>query len=251
MVAANWKMELSYRASLEVAGALKKMLPAGEAGVDLVICPSFPALPQVAEILDKTKAEIGAQNIHWEEKGAWTGEVSVMQIREHAAWCLVGHSERRQLTGETDEQVQLKAALLLKHGLKPIVCVGETDEERQSERTVARITEQVNAVLSGLNRTALARLTIAYEPVWAIGTGETPDPDEAAETMLLVRKLAAERFDSDAAERLRVLYGGSVTAENVRPFVSEPAVDGVLVGGASLRPLELLKIMKVVEEEAI
>ena len=250
VIAGNWKMELSHKAATEVTGSLKKLLQDVPVSCDVVVCPSFPSLPAVAEeLVNNKKIQIGAQNVHWEEKGAWTGEVSVAQIHPFVKWCIVGHSERRRLVGETDEQVQQKAALLQRHGITPIVCIGETQEEREQERTVEKITQQVGSLISGLTRVAIAKLVVAYEPIWAIGTGITPDPNEAAETMLLVRKLIAERFDQEIAERLRILYGGSVNAENVQPFVSEPGVDGVLVGSASLRPLEFVNIIKAVQSE--
>lgn len=241
-------MELSHKATTEVVGSLKKLLQDVTLSADVVICPSFPSLAAVAEELkNNQKIQVGAQNVHWEEKGPWTGEVSVVQVSPFATWCIVGHSERRSLVGETDEQVQQKVVLLQRHGITPIVCIGETAEERAQERTVEKITQQVSSLLSGLNRVAISKLVVAYEPIWAIGTGVTLDPNEAAESMLLVRKLVAERFDQEVAERLRVLYGGSVNADNVGTFMAEPGVDGVLVGGSSLRPLEFVNIIKAVQ----
>jgi triosephosphate isomerase (TIM) len=245
LVIGNWKMELSYKASVDTALGVVRQLKDANVQCDVVICPSFTVLVAVAEILSKDKRiKIGAQNVHWEERGAWTGEVGVNQIKPWAAWCVVGHSERRALTGETDEQVRMKTETLLQAGIRPIVCVGESDEEREEDRTVEKVTHQVSVVLNSLTRVGLSRLTIAYEPIWAIGSGVAPVPDDAAEILLLVRKLAAEKFGGEAANKLRLLYGGSVTGENAEGFLNEPGIDGVLVGGASTRPRELLKIIE-------
>ncbi|MDP3996970.1 MAG: triose-phosphate isomerase [Candidatus Andersenbacteria bacterium] len=249
LVVGNWKMDLSHKAALEVAGAIKKMLAGIYLDVDVVIAPSFTSLPAVATKLAKNeKVQLGAQNVHWEEGGAWTGEVSVSQLTPFARWCIVGHSERRQLVGETDEQVRAKVYVLQKHGLTPIVCVGETADERNRGETVSKITRQATAIFTQQTGVSVSRLVIAYEPIWAIGTGETPDPAEAAQTMLLIRKIAAEKLGAEAAEKIRILYGGSVNAGNAADFVSEPGVDGVLVGGASVKSAEFVNIVKAVEK---
>lgn len=240
----NWKMELSHKGSLEVLGSLKKLVQSLTLDIDVVVCPSFTVLAEAHQLLANHKLQLGAQNVHWEEKGAWTGEVSVTQLLPLVRWCIVGHSERRRLAGETDEQVVRKAVLLERHGITPIICVGETFEEREAGETTGKVSQQMNALLSGFNRTSLSKVVVAYEPIWAIGTGITPQPSEAAETMLLIRKIAAERFDRDVADRLRIIYGGSVNANNAASFVSEPGIDGFLVGGASVRPLEFINIIK-------
>lgn len=242
-------MELSHKASLETFTATRKLLKNESIDCDIVICPSFPSLADLAKAVPKNqKFQIGAQNIHWEERGAWTGQVSVLQIRPFVTWCIVGHSEQRALTQETEEEVDLKVNLLLKHGIAPIVCVGETADERQAEQTTAKITAQVSTLLARLTRMDMAKVVVAYEPIWAIGSGITPDPAEAAGIMLLIRKLAAERFGSGTAERLRIVYGGSVNVDNVHEFSAEPGVDGVLVGGASVQPTQLARIIKIVQE---
>lgn len=248
LIVANWKMELSHKAALEALTALKKLLKGVTLTTDVVICPSFPTLSEAATLVaGSKKLQLGAQNVHWEERGAWTGEVSVVQLNPFVTWCIVGHSERRALTQETDTDIHAKAALLLKHGITPIVCIGESQAERQQEQTVAKITHQLDVLMTGLNRIAMGKVVIAYEPLWAIGTGETPDPGTVTEVMLLVRKLIAERFESDVAQKVRLLYGGSVTSDNVASFVSEPGVDGALVGGASIRPMQLVEIVKRVQ----
>jgi len=251
LIVGNWKMELSHKAELEMARALKSLLKGTPLTAQVVICPSFPTLPLLHEFLGTSeKLELGAQTIHWEEKGAWTGAVSVLQISPWAKWVIVGHSEQRELTGCTDVEVEKQAQLALKHGLTPIICIGETAEERAADQTIARVTEQVSFILQKMTRASITRIVIAYEPLWAIGTGNTPDPNDIAATLLLIRKLIAERFDRPASERIRLLYGGSVTPDTVDGFMSEPGVNGVLVGGSSVHPMEFVEIIKNVSSHA-
>jgi triosephosphate isomerase len=251
VVIGNWKMELSHKGALEALLAVKKLLKNESPSLDIVICPSYPVLAPAFELVGKsTKLQLGAQNIHWEERGAWTGEVSVMQLLPFIDWCIVGHSERRQLTHETDEHVGHKAHLLLTHGVSPIICIGETREENQAGATASKIQAQMAEMCRHLTRISLVKTVIAYEPIWAIGSGETPDPASAASVMLLIRKMAAEQFGPEAAERLRIIYGGSVTPSNVEPFVAEPGVDGVLVGGASTKPGQFVDIVRRVASAA-
>lgn len=252
LVVGNWKMELSHKAELEVAravGSLMKNVATDKTAV--VVCPSYVSLMAISELLKRSsKIEIGAQNVHWEEKGAWTGQVSVKQISSYIDWCIVGHSEQRALTGESDDVVQRKALLLIQYGVTPIVCIGENREEYDADKTVERITEQTRVVLNKATRTVLTKMVVAYEPIWAIGTGEMPDPDDVAGVVLLIRKTVAERFGNEAAQRLRILYGGSVKADNVEQYVNQPGIDGVLVGGASVQPMKFVQIVKVVEQTA-
>lgn len=248
VVIANWKMELSHKASMEAANAIKKLLKDIKVDVDIVICPSYSALADVkAVIAQSEKIQLGAQNVHWEEKGPFTGEVSVTQLAPLVQWCIVGHSEQRAATGETDEAIQHKADLLLQHGITPIICIGETLEERQQEQTVEKLSRQMDVLLRKATRVALMKMIIAYEPIWAIGSGVTPEPDDVAGSMLLLRKLTAERFGSDIGQRLRIVYGGSVNPKTIGPIMAEPGVDGVLVGGASLHPLDFVEIIKAVQ----
>ena len=247
LVVGNWKMELSHKGAVEAAAALKKLIKS-EAACEVVICPSFPSLAAVAEALQGAKRiQVGAQNIHWEERGAWTGEVSVVQIKPFASWCIVGHSERRENFGETDDMVCQKINLLLKHHVSAVVCIGETAAEREAGGAVRKITEQVHRIFKELTLTSLKHVVIAYEPIWAIGSGVMPEPAEAAEILLLLRKIAMDYFGTEGAERLRLLYGGSVTPETAEQFAAEPGIDGVLVGGASVRPLHLADIIKRVQ----
>lgn len=245
LIVANWKMELSHKAALEVTRSLKSLAQHTKLGAEVVICPSYPSLEAVGKLLGESNQwQVGVQNIHWEERGAVTGQVSILQIQHLARWSIVGHSEQRALTGETEEEIQKKVALCLKHGLAPIVCLGEDEQERADDQTVARITYQVKKLLAGIDRSALSKVVIAYEPIWAIGTGDTPEPSEVASIMLLIRKIVTERFEEEAARRLRTLYGGSVTATGAKELAAEPGVDGFLVGGASIHPLEFLKIIE-------
>lgn len=254
LIVGNWKMELAHKASLEHVRAVKKLLRNVEILADVVVCPAFPQLPEVAAALKtSTKIQVGAQAVHWEEQGAFTGAVAIAQVKPFAAWCIVGHSETRELTNMSEEHVRDTAMLLLKHGITPIVCVGESLVERQAEKTVERVTEQIGTLLSGVTRAGLAKLVVAYEPIWAIsgnlkdGTGEMPDPSDVAEIVLLIRKLTATRFDAEAAGRLRVIYGGSVKPENVSAYVSEPGVNGVLLGSASINAVQFVEIVKKVQ----
>lgn len=246
MVVGNWKMELSHKAAIALAKAMKTQLESQAAEADVVVCPSYPSLAAVKEIMDGSSVMVGAQDIHHEEKGAFTGSVSVLQISQFATWSIVGHSERRAALRERDEAVVEKANLLLRHGLQPIICVGETLEEKERDETVSKITAQAELLFSSLSRTALLKSVIAYEPIWAIGSGFTPQPDEVAEIILLMRKMAAARFDSQLAERLTILYGGSVKSDNVKNYVGGPYANGVLVGGASVHTGQFVDIVKQV-----
>jgi len=252
VVVGNWKMELSHKGELELARSLKRFFKSARPKIDVVVCPSYPSLARVSEVFERGQAvSVGAQNIHWDEKGAWTGSVSVLQVAPFVHWCIVGHSEVRRVTSESDDQVQRKMSLLLRHGIEPVVCIGESGEEREADRTVDKVTGQMKILLDKLTRTMLSKVVICYEPIWAISANRPqalPDPAEVAGTMLLIRKLAATRFDSEAAERLRILYGGSVGPDNVAMYVREPGVDGVLVGGASLQPRKFAEVVKVVQD---
>lgn len=245
-------MELSHLAAVELARVIKKLLTGKDIAADIVVCPSYPSLPAVAEIFGKShRVGVGAQHVFWEERGAFTGAVSVAQISPFVRWCLVGHSEQRSLTGQTELQVAAAARVLLKHGLTPVVCLGETWDERQRGEGISRVTSQVETLLASLTRPGLAKLVVVYEPVWAIsaqGVGEVPPASEVAEMALLIRKLVAERFGAEGADKVRVLYGGSVKPQTARAYVSEPGVDGVLVGNASVNAVQFMEIVQSVSE---
>lgn len=253
LVIANWKMYLDAKASVLAAQSLLRLLQ-GDA-VDVVVAPSFPLLGELKEIFKDSAIQLAAQDVHYYEQGAYTGDVSVGEIKEYARYVIVGHSERRKYHGDTDEIVAAKTKLLLKNGLHPIICVGETFAERAQGGAIEKIRTQVNGVLNNLSLLDFPRLTFAYEPVWAISTGpgqevEQPEPQEVAEMVNLIRKIVSEAGGTKYLDKIRVLYGGSVTSRTVKQFVAEPGVDGVLVGGASTKPAELVAIIREVSSIA-
>lgn len=240
-VVGNWKMHSTVaEARLLASGITRSALPAG---VEVAVCPPFTALADVARILERSAVELGAQNMFWEAKGAFTGEVSPVMLSDLGCqYVIVGHSERRQHFGDTDESVARKARAALAHTLTPIICVGERLEERDARQTERVITRQVEAATAGLSAEQLAHLVIAYEPVWAIGTGRAATGPEANRVIGLIRMTLAAH-DNAASARTRILYGGSVTADNVAEFSGQPEIDGALVGGASLDARKFLAII--------
>jgi triosephosphate isomerase len=211
---------------------------------DALFCVPAPLLPEAARALAGTAIALGAQNIHWEDRGPFTGEVSgPMVASTGASHCLVGHSERRQLFGEDDAAVARKLRAALRNGLSPVLCVGEGLDERRAGRATAAVLGQLERALEGLDVAALETSAIAYEPVWAIGTGETATPEIAAEMHAAIRNALRRLLGDAAAGRLRILYGGSVTPENAERLLAEPEIDGALVGGASLDPLAFRRIL--------
>jgi len=249
LLAANWKMNpVSAPAAAEL---VRGVMPAAEAHkdhVEVVICPPFPWLLGVAELLDNTTVELGAQDCFWEDAGPYTGEVSAAMLHGWCHWVIVGHSERRLSFGETDEHVARKAAAALACGLEVIVCVGELSEHFEAGKSEEIVTAQVHASLAGCAADDSARLVIAYEPVWAIGSGKNADPEHAYKTMRLIRSVVGQMIGAGAAKKVRVLYGGSVTAANVESYVELPLCDGCLVGGASLKSDEFTKMIEVTAE---
>lgn len=204
-------------------------------GVEQVVCAPFTALPALAEALQGTGIALGAQNMHFEEQGAFTGEISPLMLKELGVkYVIIGHSERRQYFNETDESVNKKTRAALKHGLRPIVCVGESLEEREAGETAAVVGKQTKAALAGADAAQLADVVIAYEPIWAIGTGKSSTAADANETIAVIRRVIAEDFGEAAASVVRIQYGGSVKPDNIASFMAEPDIDGALVGGASL-----------------
>jgi len=234
LVAANWKMHLTIAQALGLIDELKISLD-GLAGVEIVICPPATALSAVGRALAGTPFLLGGQTMHWEPKGAYTGEISAPMLADVGCrYVILGHSERRQYFGETDDEVGRKVGAAFQHGLVPIVCVGERLEERQAGQTDSVITRQVSSAVRGQSMDRLRRLVLAYEPVWAIGTGLTATGAEASRVAGLIRATLAGSGDAAAAAAARVLYGGSVKPENIQEFISQPEIDGALVGGASL-----------------
>ena len=242
-MAGNWKM---YKTASETTDFFTQFGPlvASTSGRDIVICPTFVNLPAAVEATKGTKIEIGGQNLHWAKEGAYTGEISGSMLASAGAkWVLVGHSERRQLFGETNETVMKKTVAALDAGLSPIVCVGELLEEREAGRTNAVLEEQFRDGVAGLSAEQFVRIAIAYEPVWAIGTGKTATPEIAQEAHAHIRSLINAKYGKGAADKARVLYGGSVKPDNAKTLMGQPDVDGVLVGGASLDPKSFASIV--------
>jgi triosephosphate isomerase len=235
-MAGNWKM---HKTAAEARAFIEKFKPlvAHADHCDIVLCPPFTSLAAAAEAARGSAIAVGAQNMHWEKKGAFTGEVTgAMLLEAGCRYVILGHSERRELFHETDELVSRKLAAALEAGLTPIVCVGEKLEEREAKATEQVLTRQFAGAFSALTAAQFSRIIIAYEPVWAIGTGRTATPEMAAEAHRALRRLAADRFGTQAAQELRILYGGSVKPDNIKGLMAQQEIDGALVGGASLEP---------------
>ena len=245
MIAGNWKM---YTTVSEAVKLVREMLPELEQieNVDRVICPPFVSLAAVKELLKGSPVKLGAQNMYFEEKGAYTGEVSPLMLAELCQYVIIGHSERRQYFSETGEIVNKKVLAALKVDLKPILCIGEKLEENEAGQTEAVVTEQLRSSLAGVED--LSRLIIAYEPVWAIGTGRAATGEQANKIIALIRDHISRQYDKSVAQDLRILYGGSVTADNNAEFMRQPEIDGALVGGASLKAEQFLSIVKQTAE---
>ena len=214
--------------------------------VEKVLCPPFISLAAVGELIKGSSIKLGAQNIYFAEKGAYTGEISPLMLADLCEFVIIGHSERRHYFNETGEIVNQKIQAALKVGLKPILCIGERLEENEAGRTEEVVTEQLQSSLAGINR--VNDLVIAYEPVWAIGTGRAATGGQANETIGLIRRNMAKLYDNETAQNTRILYGGSVTADNIAEFIQQSEIDGSLVGGASLKANEFLSIVKQTAE---
>jgi triosephosphate isomerase (TIM) len=243
-MAGNWKM---HKTAGETSSFLKHFAPmvAGSEHAEIVICPAFVNLSPALEAARGTNIEIGAQDVFWLKEGAYTGEVSAPMLAAIGCrWVIIWHSERRQYFGETEESVFKKTVAALDAGLKPIVCVGERLEERESGATETVLSAQCNGGIFGLSAEQVARIVIAYEPVWAIGTGKTATPEMAGAAHAFLRSQIHSRFGSDIAEAIRILYGGSVKPDNVKGLMAQPDIDGALVGGASLDPASFAGIAK-------
>ncbi len=244
IIAGNWKMHNTGAQGVALVTELAK-LTADAKDVDIVVCPTFTTLITVAGALAGTNIHMGAQNMHWEKKGAFTGEVTAEMLRDVCCeYVLVGHSERRQYFAETDETVNKKVKAALEANLVPIMCVGESLEEREAGTTEVLVGKQVKAGLEGLTKDQVASLVIAYEPIWAIGTGRTATADQANEVCAFVRRTVAEVFGQDTADKTRIQYGGSVKADNIAELMGKSDIDGALVGGAALDPVGFSKIVK-------
>jgi len=243
-IAGNWKMYTSSASAAALAGELVKLMGTLDE-VDVAVCPPFVYLPAVGKALAGSRIALGAQDMFYEGEGAFTGEVSGSMLKDVGCrYVILGHSERRHVIGETDEVVNRKVLKALSDGLLPILCVGELLEERQGGKTLEVVRRQVKVGLEGVSRAEVAKVTIAYEPVWAIGTGLTATPQQAQEVHAMIRELLAGMYDRQAADALRIQYGGSVKEKNAAELLHEPDIDGALVGGASLKASEFYGIVK-------
>lgn len=244
LIVGNWKMNLLTAEAAELALGVKEFVQE-IMGVKVVLAPSFTSLHSVSQVLSGSKIELASQNFYFEKKGAYTGEVSPDMLKDAGCqFAIVGHSERRQLFGESDELIHKKIACALENNIQAILCVGETGEQRKAGETHKVIESQINKALDGLDSRRLKEVVIAYEPVWAIGTGENATVEQAAEIHGLVRKIVTAKFKGNETEPLAILYGGSVTPQNSRELLQNEEIDGALVGGASLNINSFCDIIK-------
>ncbi|RFA30567.1 triose-phosphate isomerase [Alkalilimnicola ehrlichii] len=247
LVAGNWKMNGSRAFAGELVTALREGVSALDR-VEAVLCPSFVLLPLVAELVGGSTLQVGSQTLSEHDEGAYTGEVSGAMLLDFGCrYAIVGHSERREYYAETDRQIAAKFAAAQRHGLTPILCVGETLQQREREETESVIREQLEVVLAHVGVAAFQKAVVAYEPVWAIGTGKTATPEQAQAVHAFIRHVVAER-DSEVAEQLRILYGGSMKAANAAGLLAKADIDGGLIGGASLKAEEFLSICRQASE---
>jgi triosephosphate isomerase len=245
LIAGNWKMNGLLKDARDLATGLCRELGGNAGGPEVLVCPPFLALEAVHEILKGSPIRLGAQDVHWEPKGAFTGEISTAMLQEAGVSAVIlGHSERRHVMGETNEMVNRKIKTCLAAGLLPIVCIGELLEERNMGVTREVVERQVSKGLDGLTPEEVAKLVLAYEPVWAIGTGKTATPRQAEEVHHYVRKLITQKAGEAVGLGIRILYGGSVSPDNVKELMAEEDIDGALVGGASLKVDSFLKIVR-------
>ena len=239
LIAGNWKMNTTVEEAVKLVEDMKAGLDSVE-HIEKLVCPPFISLTSVREVLKGTSIKLGAQNLHFMEKGAYTGEISPLMLAGICEYVIIGHSERRQYFGDTNEAVNKKIQAALAAGLKPILCIGEVLEEREAGKTEEVVTGQLKGSMAGIDYPA--GFIIAYEPVWAIGTGKAATGEQANETIGMIRRTVRELYSANAAEDVRIQYGGSVTGANTREFLSQPEIDGALVGGASLKPDDFVSI---------
>jgi triosephosphate isomerase len=244
LVAGNWKMNTTRVAGADLAKAIAAQVPAGRIDVEVLVCPPFPYLLPVGEAIRGSGVKLGAQDCYFEPPGAFTGEIAVpMLVDTGCKYVILGHSERRHVLGETDETIGRKVAAAIAGGLEVILCVGELLSEREGDKTGTVLDRHMEGGLSQIKEEHLDHVTVAYEPVWAIGTGKTASPAQAEEAHLHLRKWLAKRYNSRRSEGMRILYGGSVKADNALELMSQADVDGALVGGASLKADSFLAIV--------
>jgi triosephosphate isomerase len=244
IIAGNWKLNHTTKQAIELVTLLQRELVDVEE-VEVVVCPVFTALSDVSDLLTESNIRLGAQNLYWEDSGAYTGEVSAPLLKEIGVqYVIIGHSERRQYFGETNQTVNKKIKAALKHGLTPIVCVGEVLEEREQNKTFQVIQKQCDESLANLTDEEIQKIVIAYEPVWAIGTGKTATPAQAQEVHKFIRTWLTKKYNEDVASEITIQYGGSVKAENTAELIAQEDIDGALVGGASLKSDSFAQIVK-------
>ncbi|MDZ7714697.1 MAG: triose-phosphate isomerase [Balneolaceae bacterium] len=249
LIAGNWKMNCGPQETTELLSALKKQAPNISEQVEVLVCPPTISLSSASEVLsDFDACMLGAQNVHSEDNGAYTGEVSTSMLKEvGCVYVIVGHSERREYFGETDITVNAKVSKALSDSLKVIICVGESLGQRKKGTHIRMVKKQVQAALNGINEDKIANVVIAYEPIWAIGTGETATPDQAQEMHEMIRETVGNLYSEKKAESTQVLYGGSMKPHNAEELLSQPDVDGGLIGGASLKAESFAEIIKIAE----
>ena len=242
IIAGNWKMNKTPAEAVELVKGLIPLVK--DAKCDVVVCPTAVCLPAVAEVIKGTNIKLGAQNVHFAEKGAYTGELSAEMLKAVGCeYVIVGHSERRQYFGETDKTVNLRATAAVKAGLTAIICVGEMKDERVDGYTDIIVAYQTKMALKGLTAEELNHVVIAYEPVWAIGTGLTATDEQANETIGVIRKAIADVYGDDVAQKVRIQYGGSMKGSNVKGLMAQPEIDGGLIGGASLKAEDFAQVV--------
>lgn len=247
VIAGNWKMNKTIVESVSLVKELKDFVR-GIKGVDIVVCPPFTFLWVVKEIINDTNIHLGAQNMYWETKGAFTGEISSLMLKDVGCeYVILGHSERRQFFKEASGEVANKTKAALSVNLTPIVCVGENLEEKESGKTESIIEQEIKALFPKIDSTLAARIIVAYEPIWAIGTGKSSSTQDANLIIKFIRELFSSEYGSKIAERIRILYGGSVNPKNISEFMNESDIDGALVGGVSLHALSFSQIIKATE----
>jgi len=244
IIAGNWKMHKTTLEAINLVNTLKRELYNLE-DVDIVVCPVFTILNEINDIIHGSNIALGGQDLFWKEEGAFTGEVSAKMLKDVGCrYVIIGHSERRKYFGETDETVNKKLIAALKEGLIPIVCIGESLEQREKEKTFAIIQEQIARGFKDLNAEEILKVIIAYEPIWAIGTGKTATPEQAEEVHKFIRRQISEFYNQEIASLIRIQYGGSVQAGNIEELIKQEDIDGALVGGASLEADSFAEIIK-------
>ena len=242
IIAGNWKMNMTPSQAKELVTDLIPLVK--DAACDVVVCPPYVDIALVTELVKGTNIQVGAQNIHWAEKGAFTGEISAAMLKEAgAAYAIIGHSERRQYFGETDATVNSRTKAALAAGIVPIICVGESLEQREKGETDVVVSGQVKADLADIPGEAVAGLVIAYEPIWAIGTGKTATDEQANETIGLIRETIASLYGQAVADQVRIQYGGSMNPKNVKGLMAQAQIDGGLIGGASLKAADFAQVV--------